>query len=79
MSERVLVTEPEYRKAEAIFEREPYEPVEPSRDLRRLENVVLTPHVGSNTREANRRMAESALANVRYHLAGRRDMLAIVE
>jgi phosphoglycerate dehydrogenase-like enzyme len=47
-----------------VFEREPYEPVDPSRDLRTLENVVLLPHVGSNTAEANRRMAERALRNI---------------
>ena len=54
-----------------VFEREPYEPVDPARDLRSLENVILTPHVGSNTIEANRRMAERALENIRLAQAGR--------
>lgn len=47
-----------------VFEREPYVPVDPSRDLRTLENVVLTPHMGSNTVEANRRMGQRALHNI---------------
>jgi phosphoglycerate dehydrogenase-like enzyme len=47
-----------------VFAREPYEPVEGRGDLRSLANVILTPHVGSNTVEANRRMAERALQNI---------------
>jgi phosphoglycerate dehydrogenase-like enzyme len=48
-----------------VFAREPYEPAAADRDLRTLPNVVLVPHIGSNTAEANRRMAERALRNVR--------------
>lgn len=47
-----------------VFDREPYVPIDPSRDLRTLPNVILVPHVGSHTREANRGMAERALQNV---------------
>jgi len=47
-----------------VFAREPYAPVEGGGDLRSLPNVILTPHVGSNTVEANRRMAERALQNI---------------
>jgi glyoxylate reductase len=47
-----------------VFDREPYVPVDPSRDLRTLPTVVLAPHVGSHTREANRGMAERALQNI---------------
>jgi len=47
-----------------VFAREPYSPAEGSGDLRSLDNVILTPHVGSNTVVANRRMAERALQNV---------------
>jgi phosphoglycerate dehydrogenase-like enzyme len=39
-----------------VFEREADVPADPHKDLRKLDNVVLTPHVGSNTREANGRM-----------------------
>ena len=47
-----------------VFEREPYAPAEGGGDLRSLPNVILTPHIGSNTAAANRRMAERALQNV---------------
>jgi len=45
-------------------------PVNPGRDLRTLSDVILLPHVGSNTADANRRMAERALANIRLAEAG---------
>ncbi len=53
-----------------VFAREPYEPAEPERDLRRLPNVILTPHVGSSTREAAERMAQRALQNLRWAQCG---------
>lgn len=53
-----------------VYVNEPYEPVDPDRDLRTLSSVVLLPHVGSNTADANRRMAERALANIRLAEAG---------
>jgi phosphoglycerate dehydrogenase-like enzyme len=53
-----------------VFDREPYVPVDPAHDLRTLPNVILAPHVGSHTREANRGMAERALQNVRLAAAG---------
>jgi phosphoglycerate dehydrogenase-like enzyme len=62
-----------------VFEHEPYEPMHPDKDLRKLENALLTPHVGSNTREANARMAEAAMENVSYFLAGRLDPLSRVD
>jgi lactate dehydrogenase-like 2-hydroxyacid dehydrogenase len=61
-----------------VFQQEPYVPADPAKDLRRLANVVLTPHVGSNTREANRRMAAASLANVQHFLAGRYEALTLV-
>ncbi len=62
-----------------VFEEEPYRPVEAGKDLRNLDNVLLTPHIGSNTVEANRRMAESALESVRCFLAGRFEALPRVD
>ena len=53
-----------------VFQREPYVPAEPSRDFRTLPNVILTPHVGSHTYEANRLMGERALENIRLAEAG---------
>ena len=47
-----------------VFDREPYQPADPNRDLRTLPNVILTPHVGSTTPEANRGMAERAVQNL---------------
>lgn len=58
-----------------VFEREPYVPVQPDKDLRTLENVVLTPHIGSNTCEANRRMAAAALENVHNFFSGQLELL----
>ena len=49
------------------------------KDLRNLDNVLLTPHIGSNTVEANRRMAESVLESVRCFLAGNFDALPRVD
>ena len=53
-----------------VFEREPYEPADAARDLRTLPNVILVPHIGSNTVEANRRMALRALRNVQLAHVG---------
>ncbi len=49
-----------------------------SGDLRSLSNVVLTPHVGSNTVESNRRMAERALMNIQFAQAGQFDRMDVV-
>ncbi len=61
-----------------VYQQEPYVPADPAKDLRGLANVVLTPHIGSNTQEANRRMALASLANVLHFLAGRDDLLTLV-
>ncbi len=61
-----------------VFAREPYVPAPGSGDLRSLSNVVLTPHVGSNTVESNRRMAERALANIQFAQAGQLDRMDVV-
>ena len=53
-----------------VFGREPYHPKDPEHDLRRLGNVVMTPHIASNTEEANRRMAARALRNIAAAEAG---------
>ncbi len=47
-----------------VFENEPFAPVNPEKDLHTLDNVILTPHVGSSTVEACRRIARSCLKNV---------------
>jgi phosphoglycerate dehydrogenase-like enzyme len=54
-----------------VYEREPYVPLDEGHDFRTLENVVLTPHVGSYTGDANRGMARRALGNIEHFEAGR--------
>jgi phosphoglycerate dehydrogenase-like enzyme len=54
-----------------VFAVEPYVPAAPDKDLRTLNNVIMTPHVGSYTGAAVRRMAERALRNVQMALEGR--------
>ena len=55
-----------------------YQPAARGKDLRKLSNVVLTPHIGSHTAEANLRMARKSLENARRFLAGLRSELDIV-
>jgi lactate dehydrogenase-like 2-hydroxyacid dehydrogenase len=61
-----------------VFEKEPYVPIDPAKDLRKLSNVVLTPHIGSNTRQSNRNMAEMSLANCLAFLSGQTDRVTRV-
>jgi len=61
-----------------VFAAEPYQPIDDEHDLRKLPNVVLTPHVGSNTVEANTRMAQASLQNVADGLAGNYDALSLL-
>jgi lactate dehydrogenase-like 2-hydroxyacid dehydrogenase len=61
-----------------VFETEPYQPVNDSADLRTLNNIILTPHLGSSTAEANRRMAESALRNAKLFFENRFDEMNLV-
>ena len=48
-----------------VYETEPYEPVSPDKDLRNLDNIVLTPHISSSTAEACERMAQRCLLNIK--------------
>lgn len=61
-----------------VFQQEPYQPVAADKDLRTLPNAILTPHIGSNTAEANRRMAEKCVANLRAFFANDQASLALV-
>ena len=47
-----------------VFVQEPYQAQDENKDLRTLENIVMTPHVASNTVETNRAMAEVSAHNV---------------
>lgn len=62
-----------------VFHNEPYLPISPDRDLRQLPNVILTPHVASNTLEANFRVQQNILQNIDSFLRGRyKEMTRIV-
>jgi phosphoglycerate dehydrogenase-like enzyme len=61
-----------------VFAREPYMPETAAADLRSLPNVIMTPHVGSNTVEANRRMAQRALQNIALAESGAFDRMDLL-
>ena len=61
-----------------VYDREPYVPDDPGKDIRTLANTVLTPHIGSDTGEANRNMQTNIVANIDAFLAGRLDELTAV-
>ena len=62
-----------------VYQQEPYVPQSSGRDLRTLSNILLTPHIGSNTSAANEAMARASLANVSNFLQERIDQLTRVD
>jgi glyoxylate reductase len=42
-----------------------------------MENVVLTPHIGSSTEETRRRMAEITVKNLILSLSGKKPIYAV--
>jgi len=60
-----------------VFVNEPYVPL-PGADLRTLDNVVLSPHCGSNTKEASKRMAEMVIENILAYFSGE-EMIIVPE
>ena len=62
-----------------VYQQEPYEPVSSGRDLRTLPNILLTPHIGSNTRQANEAMAQASLKNAVNFLRGNVNSITFVE
>ncbi len=59
-----------------VFTQEPYVPVSAEKDLRKLGNVVLTPHIASDTKESNRNMQVMILQNIEAFLSGEYHKLA---
>ncbi len=53
-----------------VYKKEPYAAVAEDKDLRSLDNIVMTSHLGSSTKEASERMADCVLKNIRLWLAG---------
>jgi phosphoglycerate dehydrogenase-like enzyme len=54
-----------------VFKVEPYAPQNQEKDLRTLDNVIMTPHIGSSTVEACERMAKAALKNIELAVHGK--------
>jgi lactate dehydrogenase-like 2-hydroxyacid dehydrogenase len=50
-----------------VYDDEPHVPME----LVALDNVVLTPHIGTSTRETDQSMVALVVANLEAHFAGR--------
>jgi len=53
-----------------VFESEPYTPKSETKDLRKLHNVVLSPHLASSTVECCNRMAASVMSGLRFAANG---------
>jgi phosphoglycerate dehydrogenase-like enzyme len=54
-----------------VFKSEPYCPQCPEKDLRTLDGIIMTPHIGSSTIEASNRMAKAALRNIELAIHGK--------
>lgn len=54
-----------------VFKTEPYSPQSPDKDLRMLNGIIMTPHIGSSSIEACERMAKKALKNIGLASLGR--------
>jgi len=61
-----------------VYQKEPYEPVGEADDLRQFPNVLMTPHIASNTRAANKRMARMVVENLRHWAQGEIEAVHIV-
>ena len=61
-----------------VYQNEPYQPSESADDLRRFPNVLMTPHIGSNTVAANRLMAKTVIDNLRHWAHGENDAVHMV-
>lgn len=61
-----------------VYQNEPYRPVSPDKDLRRLSNLIFSPHNASSTVEACRMMAERCLKNIRCSLKRETDKMDLV-
>jgi phosphoglycerate dehydrogenase-like enzyme len=59
-----------------VFKNEPYMPA--GKNLRELDNVIMTPHIGSSTTEACNRMAESCLKNISLANSGKFELMNII-
>lgn len=60
-----------------VYHNEPYLP-SGTKDLRELPNVVLVPHIGSNTDEAHNKMAESCIRSVAHFYEDELDKVELI-
>lgn len=69
---------PDARAAIDVFAEEPY-PSDRSNDLRKLQNVVLTPHLGSMTRDCRSRMESEAVESTIAYLSANEVVRSVPE
>ena len=62
-----------------VFKEEPYKPDNTEKDLRNLDNIILSPHVASNTLEANKRMQENIISNIELFYKAEYDQMTLVK
>ena len=62
-----------------VYNKEPYSPEKGHKDLRLWNRVVLTPHIASDTTEADLRMARTALDNIYSFFDGKYDEIKWVQ
>ncbi|HEB10013.1 MAG TPA: hypothetical protein ENI06_02225 [Spirochaetales bacterium] len=82
VDEKALYTALSSRRLKAaaidVFNHEPYEPVSPEYDLRKLPNIILTPHVASDTFEANESMQRKVVDNIHLFLEDKHEEMTRV-
>lgn len=61
-----------------VFKNEPYSPQSADKDLRSLDKILMSPHMGSSSADACERMARCALKNIRFAEKGRTDRMNLL-
>jgi phosphoglycerate dehydrogenase-like enzyme len=61
-----------------VFVKEPYQPVDKKHDLRLLDNVILSPHIGTTTQDASCRIAKRCLSNIEFAEKGEYEKMDII-
>lgn len=61
-----------------VFNKEPYEPISPEYDLRKLDNIILTPHIASDTFEANENIERKVMENIGFFLEKKYEKMNLI-
>ena len=61
-----------------VLKNEPYIPQALDKDLRKLDNVMMTPHIGSSTKEACERMAKATLKNIEFCIHSETNKMTLI-